>query len=190
MTGTFDPLDHVTPREDLEALHHLARACAARQTAGETRPTVALEVGTWAGSSALVLESAFDLVFCVDTWQGTPSDRLGALALRLGHNHIFRTFCRNMGEKLHRSVFPCVGSSFKWAAVWKRPLDLVFIDGDHDEDACLLDINVWRHHVAPGGVLCGHDYGVSFPGVTEAVHTLVPAFSLAGQSLWYKEFPN
>lgn len=46
---------------------------------------------------------------------------------------------------------------------------MVFIDADHTRDAVLADIRAWAPKVAPGGVLCGHDYFV-FPGVREAVH--------------------
>lgn len=187
-TATFDPLDHVTHRVDLEALHDVARACAARQASRHARPTAALEVGSWAGSSALVLEGVFDRVFCVDTWEGTTSDRLGGVSRFYGRDHIFRTFCRNMGTKLHATVFPCVGKSLFWASAWRLPLDLIFIDADHTFDACITDLTCWTNHVAPGATICGHDYG-SFEGVTTAVDRVFPERKLAGLSLWYKEFP-
>jgi hypothetical protein len=188
MTTPFDPLDHVTPQADLDALRDIATACVTRQSSPISRELAALEVGSWAGLTALVLESQFNKVFCVDTWEGTPSDRLGAVAQLYGRKVVFETFCRNMGAKLHRSIFPCVGYSVTWASVWTRPLDLVFIDADHTYDACALDIHAWRKHVAPGGVLCGHDYG-SFDGVTRAVDTFFPDRKVAGHSIWYWEVP-
>ncbi len=183
----FDPLDHETPQEDLDALYRIAFH---RHRSMFERDSVALEVGSWAGSSALVLAKEFGTVFCVDTWKGTPSDRLGEIADRLGHRFLLARFCLNMGDRLHRSVFPCVGSSIFWAANWKRPLDLVFIDADHDYESCVNDIQGWMKHVRPGGVICGHDYGVGFPGVTKAVDELVPARKLAGNSIWYWETPS
>lgn len=184
----FDPLDHITCQEDLKALGGIARLCSLGSD-WMKRDTVALEVGSWAGSSALVLNQQFDQVFCVDTWQGTPSDRLGAIAHLHGQAHIFATFCSNMGDRLHRAVFPCVGTSAMWAKVWTRPLDLVFIDADHEYASVSRDILMWKQHVRPAGVICGHDYG-SFSGVTKAVDEIFPDRKLAGLSLWYMEIPK
>ena len=187
MTQPFDPLDHMTTVRDKIAIQELAYGCFRRCDARKTQ-AVALEVGSWAGSTALVLEDMVDMVFCVDTWEGTPGDRLGEVASRYGQRHIFETFCRNMGDRLHRSVFPCVGTSATWASVWQRPLDLVFIDADHSWDACRHDIFNWMLHVRPGGTICGHDYG-AFPGVSRAVDYLVPTRRVAGDSIWYWEKP-
>ena len=50
-------------------------------------------------------------------------------------------------------------------------LDLVFIDALHDYDNVRIDIERWLPKVRKGGVICGHDYGLSVcPGVTRAVH--------------------
>ncbi len=185
----FDPLDHVTAKEDLDALDLLAERTALRQSRRSPfRSRVALEVGSWAGSSALLLGRHFEYVFCVDTFEGTSSDRLGAIADAYGKEHVFRTFCKNMGDRLHRSVFPCVGKSESWAKVWRRPLDLIFIDADHSYFACSEDIRQWLPLVAPGGVICGHDYG-SFPGVTRAVDQHFPQRGRTGLSVWFQEVP-
>lgn len=48
-------------------------------------------------------------------------------------------------------------------------LDMVFIDGEHDYASVLTDIHAWLPVVKMGGLLCGHDYGDSHPGVRKAV---------------------
>lgn len=48
-------------------------------------------------------------------------------------------------------------------------LGAVFIDGDHDYGPARADIEAWWPKVRPGGYLCGHDYGTTFPGVDRAV---------------------
>jgi len=40
---------------------------------------------------------------------------------------------------------------------WKRPIDLLFIDGDHAEAAVERDWNDWSKFVVPGGVAIFHD---------------------------------
>ncbi len=39
-------------------------------------------------------------------------------------------------------------------------LDFVFIDADHTYEAVRRDLKAWWSKVRPGGLLCGHDYGV------------------------------
>ena len=95
----FEALEHETPIADLEALGFLAEVAALKATkSGQT--SVAVEVGSWVGRTALVLAEHFDQVFAVDHFLGNPRDRLGPLARKYGESHLFRTFARNMGDRL------------------------------------------------------------------------------------------
>jgi hypothetical protein len=49
-------------------------------------------------------------------------------------------------------------------------VDLVLIDGAHDVDSVLQDLEAWQPKVRRGGILAGDDYSPSYPGVVEAVH--------------------
>lgn len=49
-------------------------------------------------------------------------------------------------------------------------LDLVFLDATHTHNEVLADIRIWERKLKPGGILAGHDYSGSFPGVASAVH--------------------
>jgi predicted O-methyltransferase YrrM len=53
-------------------------------------------------------------------------------------------------------------------------LDAVFIDADHSYEAVKLDIQNWMPKVRRGGILAGHDYVPSWPGVVRAVDELLP----------------
>lgn len=47
---------------------------------------------------------------------------------------------------------------------------MVFIDADHTRAAVTRDIELAMRLIKPGGLVCGHDYGVAdWPGVTLAV---------------------
>jgi predicted O-methyltransferase YrrM len=46
---------------------------------------------------------------------------------------------------------------------WTRPLDFLFLDGDHSESAVRQDWNDWHRFVVPGGVVVFHDARI-FPG--------------------------
>ena len=64
------------------------------------------------------------------------------------------------------------------AANWSRPVDLVFVDGDHSVEGCRLDWELWSPHVAPGGAVVFHDArggrpdGDGLPGPTSVVDEL------------------
>lgn len=176
----FISLDHETPLADLRALHELGdRAAAGRPD------SVALEVGTWTGRTALVLAASFDQVFAVDHLLGNAEDRLGDLARYHGQDNLFRALCNNLGPLLCTRVYPCIGSSRTWAAAWRRPLDLVFIDGSHGYQDAYHDIQDWGRHLRPGGTMAVHDYGV-FEGVTRAVDELMPGRERAGATIAFQ----
>ena len=48
-------------------------------------------------------------------------------------------------------------------------LDFVYIDGNHDYDFVKKDIMLYYDKVRSGGVLGGHDFGIVYHGVAEAV---------------------
>ena len=66
------------------------------------------------------------------------------------------------------------GDSIEIAKTWKRPIDLLFIDGNHTYEGVRDDIASWLPFVRDGGVVIFHDYG-SWAGVTEAVDEAVRA---------------
>jgi len=154
----MDNLDHVTPAEDHNAIRQLARQCDC---------DIAIEVGSWAGYTTNLLTERFEWVYAVDHWQG--SERLSAIADRVGHDEVFRTFCRNVGNRLMRNVIPLKGSSLLWASAWPDTwqADFIFIDAAHDYESVKADIAAWWPHLEPGGIMCGHDYH-SHPGVKQA----------------------
>ncbi len=51
-----------------------------------------------------------------------------------------------------------------------QSIDLVMIDGPHDYDNVLLDIQAWLPKIKPGGMIAGHDYCGKWPGVARAIH--------------------
>jgi hypothetical protein len=73
-----------------------------------------------------------------------------------------------------------------------KPIDLLFVDGDHTEDGVRGDIATWAGRVKPGGVMAFHDYGNSnlpwCSGVKTAVDALVdwPHGGDAGSIRWFR----
>lgn len=74
----------------------------------------------------------------------------------------------------------------------KLVFDSVYIDGDHHYAECSADIMGWKELVRPGGIICGHDYYPTCPGVVDAVndafggeHQLLPE-----TRIWYYRIPE
>lgn len=138
----------------------------------------AVEIGVYEGASAAVLCRALargaDL-HLIDPfgqhetalpqgWGATEwaSRRVAARALRAR---------RAGGPRLHWHV----ALSEQVARRWSDPVDLVFIDGDHSEQACRLDWDLWHPFVNVGGHVLFHDAragragGRGLPGPTAVV---------------------
>jgi predicted O-methyltransferase YrrM len=91
-------------------------------------------------------------------------------------------------------VFWHVGFSHDVAPGWRAPVDLLFIDGDHAEEAVRRDWDDWHGFVEPGGHVLFHDArlgqpgGRGLPGPTAVVDALLrgpdgppPGWSIADE---------
>jgi hypothetical protein len=58
------------------------------------------------------------------------------------------------------------------AADFKEPIDLLFIDADHDYEAVRADLCAWMPKLIPNGWLFLHDWGWA-QGVKCAIHEVV-----------------
>lgn len=158
----FDQAGMCTYADDIDALNYLCERVKVRSQ--RARPRV-LEIGSFAGRTALTMEAhGFD-VHCVDIWFVCSG---GVFPPHKGHftddvdrdEPLLNIFARNVGDKLFRTIHPHVGHSLQWAALWPddMKMDMIYIDGDHSLVGVLHDIAAWLPHVEPGGILAGHDY--------------------------------
>ncbi len=131
-----------------------------------------LEVGSYCGRSTLLLAAAardagVDAV-TVDHHRGSeeqqpgweyhdpdlvdPDERVG------GRMETLPEFRRTLyAAGLEEHVVAVVGRSPRVAALWGRPLGLVFVDGGHTDAHATADYEGWAPHLAPGGLLVIHD---------------------------------
>jgi predicted O-methyltransferase YrrM len=131
---------------------------------------LALEIGSFKGKSSANLAAGLKAgarLVCVDTWENKampydpPVD-------------VLPEFLRNVASygdliETHR------GTSIEVARVWSRPLDLLFIDGDHSYEGCSTDLKAWLPFLKPGGWVAFHDS--SEAGVARAIHELFPKWN-------------
>ncbi|MGK5632868.1 class I SAM-dependent methyltransferase [Streptomyces sp. URMC 123] len=128
-----------------------------------------LEVGTYCGRSTILLaeaaRSAGVSAVTVDHHRGSEEQQPGweyhdatLVDPEVGRMDTLPAFRRTLHRAgLEDHVVAVVGRSPAVAALWGRPLGLVFIDGGHTEEHASADYEGWAPHVAPGGALVIHD---------------------------------
>lgn len=128
---------------------------------------LALEIGSFKGKSSASLAAGLKpgaRLACIDTWQNKampydqPVDVLPEFMLNVKN---YRDFIETYR-----------GTSVEVAAEWSRPLDLLFIDGDHSYEGCSTDLKAWLSFLKPGGWVAFHDS--SEEGVARAISELFP----------------
>jgi predicted O-methyltransferase YrrM len=135
-----------------------------------------VEIGVYEASSAVVLCRTLDAgseLHLIDPFGHHPSALpSGWGATEWASRRVVARASRGAGAP--RVVWH-VELSAQTAAAWSAPVDLVFIDGDHSEQACQLDWDAWHRFVNPGGHVLFHDArageadGRGLPGPTAVV---------------------
>lgn len=130
---------------------------------------VAVEIGTYCGKSTVLLGAAAaatgSVLFTVDHHHGSEEHQSGwefhdttfvdAVSGRFDTLSMFRRTLDAMNLDDH--VVAVVGHSAVVARVWRTPLQLLFIDGGHSEEAAQQDFEGWAKWVSVGGGLVIHD---------------------------------
>jgi hypothetical protein len=127
------------------------------------------EVGSLRGRSAFALLTACNgPVYCIDPWP----------------EH-YESFLRECG---HFPNLVAIRAMSPAAAGQVPDVDMVFLDGDHEYEGVVADIEAWYPKTQK--LLCGHDYNhPDYPGVANAVdETFGDRMALAGpgnlQAIW------
>ncbi len=130
---------------------------------------VGVEIGTYCGKSTLLVGAAAQqtasVLFTIDHHHGSEEHQAGweyhdpALVDEVtGLFDTLPTFRRALDTaQLDDHVVAVVGKSPLVARAWRSPLQFLFIDGGHSEDAANRDFDGWAKWVAPGGALVIHD---------------------------------
>lgn len=130
---------------------------------------IALEVGTYCGKSTLYLAHAASVtgstVVTIDHHRGSEEQQPGweyhdpsLVDPELGVMDTLPFARRAIAASgLEESVVAVVGRSSAVSRWWTTPVDLVFVDGGHTDEAAQADFRGWAPHVRLGGALVIHD---------------------------------
>ncbi|MFJ3215032.1 class I SAM-dependent methyltransferase [Kitasatospora sp. NPDC086801] len=142
---------------------------AAAVTAARRTGLPVLEIGTYCGRSAVLLAAAAreagTTALTVDHHRGSEEQQPGweyhdptLVDPEVGLMDTLPRFRRTLhAAGLEEHVVALVGRSPRIAALWGRPLGLVFIDGGHTDEHATGDYEGWAPHLAPEGLLVVHD---------------------------------
>jgi len=133
------------------------------------RGGVAVEIGTYCGRSTVLLGAAAahtgSVLYTVDHHHGSEEHQPGwefhdttMVDPVSGRFDTLPTFRRTLDAAgLDDTIVAVVGKSPVVARGWRTPLELLFIDGGHSEEAAQTDFDGWAKWVAIGGALIIHD---------------------------------
>jgi hypothetical protein len=151
-----------------------------------------VELGCHMGRSTSALAANTPgTVYALDDWNGLR-DTIDESTGESWHNPepeaLYKMFLRNT-----RGYSNIVSIKCNHAAPGAVPQpDMVFIDGSHKYEDVKRDIHYWCGKIAPGGLLCGHDYDEAvWLDVCQAVRELLPqAKVVPGTTIWYWQTSN
>jgi MMP 1-O-methyltransferase len=130
---------------------------------------VLVEIGTYCGKSTIhlghVAKTVGATLVTIDHHRGSEEHQVGweyhdasLVDAVTGAFDTLPVMRRALYEaELEDAVVPIVGRSTTVAALWRTPVDFVFIDGGHTEQAAQNDYDGWAKWVRPGGALAIHD---------------------------------
>lgn len=134
------------------------------------RDGLVIEVGSYAGESALIFAQHVARVICVDPWETYPEARGHPRAYMLSGQEVENAFdkaTRHLVGKIIKVKMPSVSAALFFT---EQIADAVYLDGRHDLLNLMADIGAWERKVKKTGVLAGHDFTNKLePGVAEAV---------------------
>jgi Methyltransferase domain len=146
---------------------------------------VGAEVGAWKGnfSAQILKQSKSRLLYLIDPWAHRDDPGYerawygGRVTGQADLDAIYQSVLERFEKQMRREQVVILRKSSVEAAeiLADRPLDWVYIDGDHTYEGVKADLEAFRRVVSPGGVLAGDDYGIEgwwSNGVTKAVDEL------------------
>lgn len=141
----------------------------------------AIEIGTFMGRSACAIMAGQlecgGYLHCIDTFDGAGTTRHDEIAQK-EQWWLLDAFVDEIAERGLGNCSSVIGNSHDEMIASKfmdHTFDMVFIDACHEYESVRLDLEIWVPKLRVGGLICGHDYHESWPGVVQAVDERFPS---------------
>jgi SAM-dependent methyltransferase/predicted O-methyltransferase YrrM len=161
LVHNIDRIHSVSDKEG-EFLYNTAARCIGKG--------VIVEIGSWKGVSTIWLGKGSKAghgvkIYAVDPHIGSPIHQK-----MYGQIWTFENFKKNIKVSgVEDVITPVVKTSEKAIKNWNnKPIEFLWIDGDHSYDMVQLNFNLWFPFLIDGGVIAFHD-ATNFPGVSKVV---------------------
>ncbi len=166
----FEDPQHNLYDRDLQGWNSQHRLLS--ETITEIRPPIIVEIGVWKGASTVFMAEEVkkiksdSAIISVDTFLGSSEHWLGSLTpdfrSRNGYPFLYQKFLSNItNSDVENYVVPLPMDSLNAVQIITS-LDLfphmIHLDGGHDYQSVMSDLQAWWPALAPGGVLVGDDY--------------------------------
>jgi predicted O-methyltransferase YrrM len=120
------------------------------------KPEICVEIGSARGKSACFIgmalkENGHGRLYAIDPHEPTAWNDTNSV-------DTFETFLGNISAlELSKQVTVIRSHSQDAARDWDRPIDLIFIDGDHSYEGVKRDWDLFVPHIKPFGIVVFHD---------------------------------
>lgn len=146
-----------------------------------------LEVGSWKGRSTHALATGAGktggTVWAVDHFSGSVGEDVQHAEAKADPDSVYRQFMDNLKDC--KNVIVHRADSLEAAKCYPDGyFDLLFLDGSHDYESVKSDLLAWGRKCS--GLLAGHDFADSWPGVVRAVREVVGEPDSVRGSIWSK----
>jgi hypothetical protein len=152
------------------------------------KEVVGVEIGVWRaeGSDTLLAAMPNLKLYSIDPWlwQKDRGYEAGS-GNQHGQEVSYKVTKAVLGEYGDRSIVLRMKSD-EAVSVVTEPLDFVWIDGDHNEDAVRRDIINWKRKLKPRSILCGHDWHLNH--IKKVVRELLGEPVLGDDDIWYFKY--
>lgn len=143
-------IDGFLTNKEGKFLYHVAKNC---------RIGVIVEIGSFKGKSTIWLAKGSKKgseinIYAIDPHTGSPEHKE-----RYGNVWTFEEFKKNIkNEKVDDIVIPIVKTSEEAEKDWDfKPIEFLWIDGNHEYEMVKLDYEKWSPYLIDGGIIAFHD---------------------------------
>lgn len=148
-----------------QLLYKLAKQC--------TGKGVIVEIGSWKGKSTIWLAKGSLAgkkvkIYAIDPHTGSKEHRI-----KINKLNTFTEFKQNIKKaNVEKIVNPIVKTSEKALENFNKPIELLFIDGDHSYKMVKKDFKMWSPKLIDKGIIAFHDT-TNWPGPKKVVSEFI-----------------
>ena len=130
--------------------------------------TIMAEIGCYAGESTELFFKSGRVIqlYAIDPWQEGYDNTVSA------SNTDFKLVENAFDERMRDKNVIKLKMIMKEAFNLLPELDVIYIDGNHEYEYVLTDIELSLKKIKNGGIICGHDYNKTDIGVMQAVNKI------------------